>query len=142
MKKLTQISLLLLAAMVAFAGCEQAKEAADDAANKAKDMANVDFGDFDVEGLKAKFSGITDGLADVTSENVDGLASKITDLTGAMDGLGIDKLPGPAKGVVTALMSGFGDKVKSALDGITEDGLLSKLKPVIEALMEKIKAFM
>ncbi len=140
MKKLTQISLLLLAMMVAFTGCDAAKKAASDAGDKAADMANVDMGDFDLNGLKDKFTGITDGFKDVTADNVDGLTSKISDLSGSMDGMGIDKLPTAAKGVVGGVISKFGDTIKAAMEGISDEGILGKLKPVVDALMEKISA--
>ena len=141
MKRLTQISLLFLAMMVAFTGCDAAKKAASDAGDKAADMANVDMGDFDLDGLKDKFTGITDGFKDVTAENVDGLTSKISDLSGSMDGMGIDKLPDAAKTVVGGLISKFGDTIKAAMGGISDEGILGKLKPVVDALMEKISAF-
>ena len=67
MKKLTQISVLLLGLMVAFTGCDAAKEAANDAKGKAADMAKIDFGGFDMKGLQGKFTGITDGFKDVTA---------------------------------------------------------------------------
>ncbi len=140
MKKLTQISLLLLAMMVAFTGCDAAKKAASDAGDKAADMANVDMGDFDLNGLKDKFTGITDGFKDVSADNVDGLTSKISDLSGSMDGMGIDKLPTAAKGVVGGVISKFGDTIKAAMEGISDEGILGKLKPVVDALMEKINA--
>ena len=141
MKKLTQFSLLLLALMVAFTGCDAAKEAANDAKDKAADMANIDFGDFDMKGLQEKFTGITDGFKDVTAGNVDGLTSKISDLSGSMDSMGLDKLTGPAKTAVGGVISKFADAIKSAMDGISDEGILGKLKPVVEALMEKINAF-
>jgi len=148
MKKLTQISLLLATLMVALTGCDAAKEAAEMAKDKAGDMAggmadlaNIDFGDFDVKGLQEKFTGITDGFKDVTAENVDGLTSKITDLSGAMDSMGIDSLPAPAKTAVTGLASKFGEAVTKAMSGISDEGILGKIKPVVEGLMEKINAF-
>lgn len=145
MKKLTQINLLLLVLMVAFTGCDAAKEAAQDATDKAKDqvadLANIDFGDFDMKGMQGKFTGITDGFKDVTADNVDGLTSKISDLSGSIEGMGIDKLTGPAKTAAGGVISKFGDAIKSAMEGISDEGILSKLKPVVEALMEKINAF-
>ena len=141
MKKLNQISALLLGLMVALTGCDAAKEAANDAKDKAADMANIDFGGFDMKGLQAKFTGITDGFKDVTADNVDGLTSKITDLDGTIDGMGIDKLTGPAKTAVGGVVSKFGDAIKSAMGGISDEGILAKLKPVVETLMEKLDAF-
>jgi hypothetical protein len=140
MKKLTQISLLLLGLMVAFAGCDAAKKATDDAKDKVADMADIDFGDFDMKGLSEKFAGITDGFKSVTTDNVDGLTSKISDLTSSMDGMGMDKLTGPAKTFAASAVEKFGAAIKTAMEGISDEGLLGKLKPVVEALMEKIKA--
>ena len=143
MKTRSQISLLMLTMAVVFTGCDAANDAAD-AANKAKDavgdMANMDFGDFDMKGLQEKFTGITDGLKDVSAENVDGLSSKISDLSGSMDGLGIDSLTGPVKTAVMGAVSKFGDTVKAAMEGISDEGILGKLKPAVEGLMEKINA--
>ena len=142
MKNLNRISLLLLAFMVAFTGCDAAKEMAGDAASKAAEMADVDFGDFDMQGVTEKFTGITDGFKDVTADNVDGLTSKISDLSGSMDGMGIDKLTGPAKTAVGAAMTKFGDTVKAAMEGISDEGILGKLKPAVDGLMEKMNGFM
>ena len=145
MKKRFPINLLLLAVMVAFTGCDAAKDAAQGVADKAKDqvadMANIDFGDFDMGGLQEKFTGITDGFKDVTADNVDGLTSKIDDLSGSLDGMGIDKLTGPAKTAAGGVISKFGDAVSTAMGGISNEGILAKLKPVVDSLMEKINAF-
>ena len=144
MKTLTQISLLLLALMVVSIGCDAAKEAANEAKDKAAglaDMANIDFGDFDMKGTQEKLTGITDGFKEVTADNVDGLTSKISGLTESMDGMGIDKLTGPAKTAFGGVISKFGDTIKAAMEGISDEGILGKLKPVVDALMEKIKAF-
>lgn len=142
MKNLTQISVLFLGLMVLFAGCDAAKDAVGDATDKAAEMANVDFGDFDMGGLKDKFTGITDGFKDVTAENVDGLSSKISDLGGSIDGMGIDKLTGPAKTAAGGVISTFVEGIKSAMGGISDEGILGKLKPVVDSLMEKLNAFM
>ena len=145
MKKLSYLQLPLLALIVGFIGCDAAQQAAQDAAATATeqvgDMANIDFGDFDMDGMKEKFTGITDGFKDVSSDNVDGLTSKISDLGGSIEGMGIESLPAPAKTAVSGLMSKFGDTVKTAMDGISDEGILSKLKPAVEGLMEKIGAF-
>lgn len=143
MKKL--IAILMLTLFVGMVGCEAAKEAAKDAADKTKDkvadMANIDFGDFDMSGMNEKIAGITDGIKGVTADNVGGLTSKITEFTGSLDGMGIDGLAGPAKTAVTGVLSQFVEAIKSALGGISDDGILSKLKPVVDALIEKIGAF-
>ena len=149
MKQLTQIGLMLLALTFAFAGCDAAKDMAKDGMDKAKDgmgdmadMANIDFGDFDMKGTQEKFTGITDGFKDVTADNVDGLTSKITDLSGSMDGMGLDKLPGPAKTAFGTVATKFADTVKSAMGGISDEGILGKLKPAVDGLMEKLNGFM
>ena len=145
MKKLTQICVMLLGLIVIFAGCDAAKDAVSDATDKAGDMAGdmtgIDFGDFDMAGMKEKFTGITDGFKDVTADNVDGLTSKITDLGGSIEGMGIDKLPGPAKTAVGGMVKTFCDSTKTAMDGISDEGILGKLKPAVDALLEKLSAF-
>ena len=144
MKLLTRTSLLLLGLVVAFAGCDAAKETADkakEAGAGAADLAKVDFGDFDMTGLTEKFSGITAGFKDVSADNVEGLTSKLSDLTGSIEGMGIGNLTGGAKTAVDGAISTFVDAVKKAMSGITDDGILSKLKPAVDALMEKLNAF-
>ena len=148
MRKLTLSSLFLIGLMVAFNGCDAAKDTVDQAKNagtdmveSAKDMANIDFGDFDMKGMQEKLSGITDGFKDVTAENVDGLTSKISDFGGSIGDMGIGDLTGPAKSAVDTVISKFIDAIKSAMDGITDDGILAKLKPVVDSLMEKLNQF-
>lgn len=140
MKKLASIS-MLLALAVAFIGCDKAKEVAEDVKNKAADAANVDFGDFDFDGLKEKLGGITEGFSGVSADNVDGLTSKITEFTGSLEGMGIGKLEGAAKTAVTTLLSGATETIKKAMEGISDDSILAKLKPVVETLMEKLAAY-
>ena len=147
MKQLTQIGLMLLALTFAFAGCDAAKDMAKEGMDKAKDgmgdmadMANIDFGGFDMAGTQEKFTGITDGFKDVTADNVDGLTSKITDLSGSMEGL--DKMPDAAKSAFGGVATKFADTVKSAMDGISDEGILGKLKPAVDGLMEKLNGFM
>jgi len=141
MKQLTSISLLLLAVTIALTGCNAATDVANKAKDQAADLANIDFGDFDMKGVQEKFTGITDGFKDVTADNVDGLTSKISGLTDSMDGMGIDKLTGPAKTAVGGALTKFVDAVKAAMGGISDEGILGKLKPVVDALMEKVSAF-
>ena len=137
MKTLTTLSLALLALTITVTGCNNAKEAID----KTKELANVDFGDFDMKGLQEKFTGITDGFKDVSADNADGLVGKISGLTGSLDGMGIGKLSGPAKMAVGKAISTFVAAVEKAMEGISDDGILSKLKPVVGPLLEKLKAF-
>ncbi len=141
MKKLAQISLLLLGFMCAFTGCDAAKDAANAAKEKATEMADIDFGGFDMAGLQGQLTGITDGFKDVTAENVDGLTTKISDLGGSIEGMGIDKLPAPAKTAASGVISKFTDAVTAAMGGISDEGLLGKLKPAVEGLMEKLSVF-
>ena len=133
--------------MIAFAGCDAAKESADQAKNAgagmvegAKDLANIDFGDFDMKGMQEKLSGITEGFKDVTADNVDGLTTKVSDLGGSIESLGIGNLTGPAKTAVDVAISKFVETVKGAMTGISDEGILSKLKPVVDQLMEKLNA--
>ncbi len=148
MKKLTQISVMLLASMVIFTGCDAAKDVANKAADSAgdmasgvADMANIDFGGFDVAGLKEKITGVTEGFSDVTAENVDGLTSKISDLGGSVEKMGEADLGARAKTAVSGILSKLKDAINSAMEGISDEGVLGKLKPAVEALMEKVNAF-
>ena len=131
MKKLTQITLLLLTMVVAFAGCEAAKDVAD----KAKDTMG-----FDTAPMIEQFKGITDGFADVNEENADELATKISDFDGTIDKSVIDKLPAPAKTGAAKMMSGFAETLKGKMDGLP-DVVKSKLEPVVKPLMEKLASF-
>lgn len=148
MKHLIQTSILFLGFMVVFAGCDSAQEAVDQVQESGdglmdgvKDMANIDFGDFDMKGMKDKFAGITDGFKDVSADNVDGLTSKISEFSSSIDGMGIGNLTGPAKTAVSGLIAKFVDTIKNSMGGITDEDILSKLKPVVDSLMEKLNAF-
>ena len=115
--------------------------ALSDAAGSMTDMANIDFGGFDISGLQSKFTGITDGFQNVTSENASGLATKITDLTGSIDGLGLDKLTGPAQAASQGVIGKFIESITGALGGIGDGGIMGVLKPAVDALIEKLSAF-
>ena len=115
--------------------------ALSDAAGSMTDMANIDFGGFDMSGLQSKFTGITDGFQNVTSENASGLATKITDLTGSIDGLGLDKLTGPAQAASQGVIGKFIESITGALGGIGDGGIMGVLKPAVDALIEKLSAF-
>lgn len=152
MKSFSFCGMLLLGLMVAMSGCdaakkkaEDAKKAADDKVAEAKDkvgdLANIDFGDFDIKGMQEKFAGITDGFKDVSADNVDGLTSKISDLTGALDGMGIGNLEGISKTAVAGIITKFVDAIKGAMGGISDEGIMAKLKPVVDPLMEKLNSF-
>ena len=144
MKKLTQISVLLLGLMVVFTGCDAAREVANkakDSAGEMADMANMDFGSFDMAGLKEKITGVTSGFSDVTAENVDGLTSKISDLGGSVEEMGQAELGGPAKTMAAGVITKLKEAVTSAMEGISDEGILGKLKPAVDGLMEKLDAF-
>ena len=170
MKKFTLTSLLVSGLTIALIGCdaaqetvEQAKDTAKDTAGQAqdaggmllekgkkagsdmvesaKDLANIDFGDFDMKGLTEQLTGITDGFKDISAENIDGLTSKISDFTGSVGDMGIGDLTGPAKTAVDAAIAKFIDAIKGAMEGISDDSILSKLKPVVDQLMEKLGQF-
>ena len=138
MKLLSQTSLLLLALMVVFAGCDQAK----DMASKAGDMANIDIGGMKLTDMKEKLSGITEGFKDVNEENVDGLTSKITDLSGEIDEEKAKDVPAEAKTMVSGVITKFKETVTAKMEGISDEGLMGKLKPAVDGLMEKLNAFM
>ena len=142
MKNLSQIGLLLLALTVVFAGCDAAKDAATKAKDGVGDMAGMDFGGFDMAGMKEKLTEIKDGFQNVTTENVDGLTSNIEDVSGDLEGVDAEALPAPAKTAISGMLTKFKDTVQTAMDGISDESVLAKLKPAVEGLMEKINAFM
>ena len=147
MRNLTQISLLLMAMMVALTGCDAAKDAASGMADKAgglgdmADMANMDFGSFDMAGMKEKIAGVTEGFSNVNEENADELAEKVTELDGAVGAVDTESLPAPAKTAISGVMTKLADTIQTSMDGISDEGIMGKLKPVVEPLLEKLKTF-
>ena len=130
MKKLTQLTLVLLVMVVAFAGCEAAQEAATNATG------------FDMAGMQKKFTEIKDGFADVTEENADGLATKIEGFEDSVEEIKVDKLPEAAKTQASGMMTKVADFLKGQMEKLSDKpGIMEKLKPAIEPLMEKLKAF-
>lgn len=122
--------------------------AAGDMAGKVKDAAgnvmnigDVDWGGFDMQGLSGQFSGITDGFQNVTADNAGGLASKIQELTGSIDGLGLDNLTGTAQTASKGVIGQFIQTITDSLGGITDGGILETLKPAVEALIAKLNPF-
>ncbi len=112
-------------------------------------MPDMDFGSIpglDALGETGKtlttgFSDITTGLKDVTDEaGAKTLAEKITGFTGTIDGLGLDKLDGAAKTATGGLVEKFKEAVTGLISGKSE-GIMGILKPVIDALMEKLSPF-
>lgn len=104
-------------------------------------LDDINFGSFDMKGLQEKFTGITDGFKDVTVDNASGLATKISDLTGSIGDMGLDNLTGPAKEAASGAVGKFVDSITSALKGITDDGILGILKPVVDALISRLDPF-
>ena len=147
MKQLPYVSLLMLGMMIAFTGCDATKENLDKAteagtelAKNAQDLTKIVFGDFDMTGLQETFSGITEGFKSLSADNVDALTSQLSGLGASMDTMGLADLSGPAKTAVMEAIGKFADAIKSAMDGVSDESLLSKLKPVVDPILEKIKA--
>lgn len=91
--------------------------------------------------LTTGFSDITTGLKDLKDEvGATSLVDKLKDFTGQIDGLGLDKFEGAAKTATSGLVSKFITAVKDILAGKSE-GIQGILKPVIDALMEKLSPF-
>ena len=102
---------------------------------------NMDFGGLDTGALTSSFGSITDGFQDVTLEKAPSLAKRIGDFTGSLDNLGLKDIPSASKGVVGKMFGGFTDTIAKAMGGIKDEGILGILKPVVAALMEKVKSF-
>ena len=147
MKWLPCVSVLVVAMMVGVTGCDEAKKGMDevkDATSKAasdvsSEVGKINFGDFDMKSIKGKLSGITDGLKNVSSDTVDDVSAKISELTKSLDNSDFGKMSDTAKAAVKTAMSKFGDSVKGAMDKISDDSVTQKLKAAIDPLMEKIK---
>lgn len=91
--------------------------------------------------LTADFTNLTKGLKDVSDEaGAKALAEKFTGFTGSIDGLGLDKLEGAGKTTVSGMVAEFVKVVKELLAG-KSDGIQGILKPVVNALMEKLSSF-
>ena len=147
MKWLSGIGVLVVALMVSMVGCDEVKKGAEevkDAASKAGDKVSseidkIDFGDFDMKGIQEKLTGVADGLKDVSADTVDSLTAKISELTKSLENSDFGKMSATAKTAAKAAMSKFGDTVKGAMNNISDDEVVQKLKASIDPLMEKIK---
>ncbi|MEM7456779.1 MAG: DUF937 domain-containing protein [Planctomycetota bacterium] len=100
------------------------------------DFGDAQLGDFDLQGLKDQFSGISEGFDDVNMDNAQGLADKITGLTDGLEGMGFDGLPDIAKGTMGTMIDGFRGNIEGKLGSVSEQGILDILKPVLEKLWE------
>jgi uncharacterized protein YjbJ (UPF0337 family) len=133
--------------MVSVTGCDEAKKGMDevkDATSKAasdvsSEVGKINFGDFDMKSIQGKLSGITDGLKNVSSDTVDDVSAKISELTKSLDNSDLGKMSDTAKAAVKTAMSKFGESVKGAMGKISDDSVTQKLKAAIDPLMEKIK---
>jgi hypothetical protein len=91
--------------------------------------------------LSTGFSDITTKLQDLNDEaGATSLVDKLKDFTGQIDGLGLDKFEGAAKNVTSGLISRFITAVKGILADKSE-GIQGILKPVVDALLEKLSPF-
>ena len=91
--------------------------------------------------LTTGFGEITSGLKGLSDDaGATSLAGKIKEFTGKIDGLGLDKFEGAAKSTTSSLVGKFIEAVKGLLAGKSE-GIQSILKPVVDALMEKLSPF-
>ncbi len=98
-------------------------------------------GGFDLSGLQTSFDEITDGFENLTADSATGLAGKITGLTAKMDSLGLDKLGDGPKKLVSDAVGGFSGKLTELMGKVTDEGILGILRPVIDALIAKVKSF-
>lgn len=97
---------------------------------------------FDLAAMQEQFSGVTSAFENgVTMDNAGALAMKIKELTGSIGNMGIGHLDGAAKDSALGAIGSFKDAITSAMGAITNDGILGKLKPAIEKLMEVLGAF-
>lgn len=103
----------------------------------------LDLGGFDMDGLKGQMGGITDGFKNVTdAAGAKDLAGKLTDFTGNLDNMGIGNLPEAGKGFVGKIFGGFTGAIEKAMGGFAgNDSIMGILKPVVDALMDKVKGF-
>ena len=140
MKKLTQLTLLSLVLVVAFAGCDAAQNAASNAAGSVTDMADMEIGGMKMSDLKEKITGISKGFTGVTEESADDLKDKIADFDSTVEGIDVDELSAPAKTAATGMMSGFASTLEGLMAKVPEP-IKAKLEPAVTPLMEKLKAF-
>jgi hypothetical protein len=94
--------------------------------------------------LQEGFGSITDGFAGLKDSGEDGankLVGTINDFSGSIDGMNLGDLPETGKSVASTMIGKFVETVKSLLGGQSES-VQGILKPAIDLLMEKFKAFM
>ena len=112
-------------------------------------LAEMDFGsipNMDALGdtgpmLTNSLSDLTNGLKEVTDEvGAEAYATKLTGFTDKLDDFGLDSMEGAGKTAVSGIFGKFVESMKGLLAGKSE-GVQGILKPVIDALMQKLSPF-
>ena len=117
---------------------------------KMPSIPGVDFGSiegFDIGSLGAAGPALTQGFGDITegfnglaTSGTDGahaLATKITDFTGSIDGMGLDQLQGAGKTSAMGLIGKIVETIKGLMGGQSE-GIQGILQPSVNGLMDKL----
>ena len=117
---------------------------------KMPSIPGVDFGSiegFDMGSLGAAGPALTQGFGDITegfnglaTSGTDGahaLATKITDFTGSIDGMGLDQLQGAGKTSAMGLIGKIVETIKGLMGGQSE-GIQGILQPSVNGLMDKL----
>ena len=117
---------------------------------KMPSIPGVDFGSiegFDIGSLGAAGPALTQGFGDITegfnglaTSGTDGahaLATKITDFTGSIDGMGLDQLEGAGKTSAMGLIGKIVETIKGLMGGQSE-GIQGILQPSVNGLMDKL----
>ena len=113
-------------------------------------MGAMDFGSMDVSALgdaggklQEGFSGIQSGFTGLAESGTDGanaLATKITDFSGSIDGLGLGDMSATAKPVATTMIGKFIETIQGLLDG-QGDAIKGILQGPVDVLLDKLKPF-
>lgn len=103
--------------------------------------SDADSNEFDLSALQNQFTTITDSFKDVTNDNVSAAATNMTALIDSLDSMGLEKLTGDAKESVGAAISKFIESVKTYLDEITDARISGILRPVANAMIEKLMLY-
>ena len=86
------------------------------------------------------FGDITEGFNGLATSGTDGahaLATKITDFTGSIDGMGLDQLQGAGKTSAMGLIGKIVETIKGLMGGQSE-GIQGILQPSVNGLMDKL----
>ena len=142
MKNLSLLCLFAVTLMFSFAGCGAGTETVGGAIENLTDLSKFEFGGIKGDELQDKFAGVVGGLKDVNADNVDDVTEKITELDTTLEGVDTESLPAPAKTALGGFVKTFSEKLEKAMGGISDEGILGKLKPAVEPLMAKLKGMM